>query len=87
MRAESINLIGESIYEISKKCPHCKERSFFAFNKEEYERLFVKNEFVHVVFPDLSAEEREVMISGTHPKCWNEMFENLDEDLDEDDFN
>jgi hypothetical protein len=25
-------------------------------------------------------EEREFMISGTHPDCWNEMFKDTDED-------
>jgi hypothetical protein len=26
------------------------------------------------VFPELNADEREFMISGTHPACWDEMF-------------
>jgi hypothetical protein len=28
-------------------------------------------------------EDREFMISGTHPDCWNEMFKDIDEDGDE----
>ncbi len=83
MRADTINQIGESLYEISRKCPYCKEKSFFVFDKEEYERLFIKNEFIHVVFPNLTAEEREVMISGTHPLCWKEMFEDIEEEEEE----
>lgn len=86
MRADDIYEIGDSIYEFTKVCPHCKEKSFFSIDKQEYEELFIKNEFIHVVFPHLSAEEREVMISGTHPGCWIEMFSYLDEDLDEEDF-
>jgi hypothetical protein len=26
------------------------------------------------LFPDLSASEREVLVSGTHAKCWEEMW-------------
>lgn len=31
-------------------------------------------ELIQVVFPDLSAEERELLISGTCPSCWDAMF-------------
>ena len=27
-----------------------------------------------VLFPELSASDREVLISGTHAKCWEEMW-------------
>lgn len=84
MRADSIYSLGDSAYEFTKRCTHCKEITLFALTKDEYERLFIKNEFIHVVFPHLTAEEREVMISGTHPKCWDEMFGDWDEDYDED---
>jgi hypothetical protein len=29
-------------------------------------------------------EDRELMISGIHPKCWIEMFEDFDKDEEED---
>jgi hypothetical protein len=28
----------------------------------------------------MSNEDREVMISGTHPDCWNAMFPEFDEE-------
>jgi hypothetical protein len=31
-------------------------------------------EFVQDVFPDMSAGEREALVSGTHAKCFDEMF-------------
>lgn len=30
--------------------------------------------FVQQAFPELSAPEREVLISGTHPECWDRLF-------------
>lgn len=83
MRADNINQISDEFYEVTKKCPHCKEKTPFLFTKDEYERLFIKNEFIHVVFPDMSNEDREVLISGTHPECWKEMFGDFDEYEDE----
>jgi len=35
--------------------------------------------FAQVAFPSLSAGERELLISGTHPTCWDEMFPEEDE--------
>ena len=33
----------------------------------------------HVAFPDMPAEKREMLISGTHPKCWDELFRDMEE--------
>ena len=30
-------------------------------------------------FPELPTEIREQLISGTHPKCWDEMFSDEEE--------
>lgn len=37
-------------------------------------------EFAQDVFPTLSAEEREFLISGITPNEWNEMFGNFTEE-------
>lgn len=31
-------------------------------------------------FPDMTADEREVLISGTHPKCWSILMGDADSD-------
>lgn len=36
---------------------------------------------IQFIFPELSAEIREQMISGTHPNCWDEMIESSEDDL------
>jgi hypothetical protein len=30
-------------------------------------------------FPDLSADDRELLLSGAHPACWDSLFAVLDE--------
>lgn len=79
MRSNNIYMISDSIYGFTKECIHCGKETEFSVTKDEYQRLFIDNEYVQSVFPNLSNEEREVMISGTHPECWKEMFTILDE--------
>jgi hypothetical protein len=79
MRA-NVYLISENVYGFTRTCMHCDEETEFCLSKDEYQRLIINNEYVQDVFPLLSKEDREVMISGTHPKCWNEMFAELDEE-------
>jgi hypothetical protein len=35
---------------------------------------------VQVAFPDMSAGDRELLISGTHPECWERIFADDGED-------
>lgn len=37
-------------------------------------RLWKKGELIQDAMPELSADERELLISGTCGKCWNVMF-------------
>lgn len=80
------HMIDENNYGFSKTCMHCSESTNFIITKDEYVRWILNNEYIQDVFSYLDKEEREMMISGTHPKCWEEMFADIDEDLDEEDF-
>jgi hypothetical protein len=82
MRAH-VYVIKEDVYGFTRKCFHCSEETEFCLSYEEYVRLFVNQEHVQDVFPNLGKEEREVMISGTHPKCWDEMFAESEEEGEE----
>lgn len=57
------------------ECAHCG-RPFFlhvtAAQWEEYEKP--GRAHVQTIFPDMPKEERELLISGTCPLCWYEMF-------------
>ncbi len=66
--------ITSKIVTFDKICLHCNQVTTFNILKTEWNRWQVKGEFIQDVFPHLSISERETMISGTHPKCWKEMF-------------
>lgn len=85
MRA-NVYMINENVYGFTRTCMHCGLESEFCLSEDEYKRLIINHEYIQDVFPLLTKEDREVMISGTHAKCWEEMFSDIDEDLDEEDF-
>jgi|688.fasta_scaffold13218_18 hypothetical protein len=78
MRA-NVYLVNENVYGFTKTCMHCNEDTDFILDETEYQRLIINNEYIQDVFPLLGKEEREMMISGTHPKCWIEMFGSEDD--------
>jgi hypothetical protein len=49
---------------------------------EEYAR-WQAGELIQVAMPNLDAEEREMLISGICPTCWEDMFDDEDKDEDE----
>lgn len=74
----------EPLYHIfDKTCFHCHEDVFVGVNKEQYYRWFLKREYIQDVFPELSNQLRELLISGTHPECWEKMFEECENEEEE----
>lgn len=78
------DLMSDTLITVTtRRCFHCgcegevtvTQASLAAYNSGEY---------AQVAFPYLDKAEREQIISGTHPKCWEEMFA-FDEDASEDD--
>jgi hypothetical protein len=63
-----------------KICIHCNNETQFLMTQDDYDRWKVNGEYIQNVFPEEPKDIREWMISGTHPKCWDEMFP--EEDLD-----
>lgn len=64
-------------------CLHCGESATFAMTEEQFNR-FKSGEHVQNIFPDWSPEDREMLISGTCPAGWEEMWaEDEDEDYDD----
>lgn len=60
-------------------CIHCGTSSVVELDNDGL-RKWQAGEFVHVAFPAMSVDEREVLISGTHPGCWEAMFADIESD-------
>ena len=64
-------------------CPFCGHAHEVEVNEMDYWD-WQDGELAQNAFPYLSADEREMLISGICPTCWDKMF-GSDEEPDEDD--
>jgi hypothetical protein len=46
-------------------------------SNEEFTKWKIQKTFIQTVFPHLDSDMREVMISGTCPACFKEMFNSI----------
>lgn len=60
-------------------CPMCGHANEIAVNEEDYYDWSFDGVLVQDAFPYLSADEREMLISGICPKCWNKLFSEEEE--------
>jgi len=67
---------------VHKVCAVCDDEVFFLMTQDQYDRWVTNREYCQDVFPHLDKDIREWMISGTHPECWESLFE--DEGFDDD---
>ena len=67
--------------EIEVSCPYCGENYIVVVNAEDY-FTWCEGALVQDAFPYLTASERELLISGICPSCWDKMFGG---DLEEED--
>lgn len=63
---------------IITSCPFCGHTNEVAVNEMDY-LDWQDGELAQHAFPYLSANEREMLISGICPTCWNEMFKEEEE--------
>jgi hypothetical protein len=65
-------------------CWKCKEHFVVTCDKDGYDSWKNSEQLIQNALPDLSAGERELLISGTCDNCWHEMFgESVDYDYDD----
>ena len=65
---------GKEMITVVKTCYVCGGKSVIEISEEQFDRWWNKKELIQNVFPEMSPAEREVLISGTHPDCWEVMF-------------
>jgi hypothetical protein len=56
------------------RCVVCGKTSTVLLDKEKFDR-WQAGEHIQNVWPEMPADNREVLISGTHPECWEKLFE------------
>lgn len=56
-------------------CPMCGKRATLTVSKEGWEKYDRgRGDFIQVAFPELTPDEREMLMTGLHPHCWDAML-------------
>lgn len=73
--------MSERNYELKVDCRMCKQTHTLKVRVEDY-LTFDSPIRPHIqnIFPYLSAGERELLLSGICPDCWNKMFGGEDDE-------
>ena len=67
--------------ELNVQCALCGKVHTIKVNREDYNEYKSRNRrHIQVIFPYLSPAERELLMTQTCEKCWDEMFNLDDED-------
>lgn len=59
--------------KIQRVCPHCHKLQTIEVQVSQYNR-WMAGENIQIAFPDLTADQREILISGICPECWDKIF-------------
>jgi hypothetical protein len=59
-------------------CPVCGKTSLVELTEEEQIALDSRR-YIQEALPDWTPEERELLITGTHPACWASLMPKEDE--------
>ena len=69
------------------QCHYCHKPSIIELSQTELERYGALQRgefrFIQDALPEWSADKRELLITGTHPECWDAIFEDVDEEEDD----
>jgi len=68
----------------TKPCFYCKKSSQVEVLKGDYVR-WKNGEKIQYAFSETTPDFRELLISGTHPACWDAMFPGNEDDEDDED--
>jgi len=63
----------------TKPCCVCDKYEVWSLDREAVTR-WQEGETIQDAFPDMSAGDREILISGTHAACWDKLFPAEEED-------
>jgi len=64
------------LVQIDGVCPKCREPWKLCLTQTNLVR-FMNGEPIQKCFPGLSADDRELLVSGTCKECWDEGFNSI----------
>ena len=65
-------------------CPVCNKTSQVEVTAQQYSMLRHPTMLIQSILPDWPDEKRELLITGTHPECWEAIFAGMEDEEDDD---
>ena len=66
-----------TITYVTPNCTVCEKSSSIDLDSEDIAR-WKEGSLIQDVWPDMTPEDREILISGTHPECWTALFTEIE---------
>jgi hypothetical protein len=70
--------MSDTIAVKTKTCTVCGEYEVWSLDRKAVES-WQAGEYIQNAFPEMSIQDREVLITGTHPACWDKLFPEEDD--------
>ena len=70
----------------TKICCVCRQQGTIVMSEADWATgsvLRIGGALIQDAFPTLNADEREQIISGTHPACWQSLFPKLEDEFEQ----
>ena len=64
----------------TKRCMLCHEEGEVEVNDEEWIAALTSGKHIQDAMPTTPAPIREQLMTGTHPQCWDAMFQDEEDD-------
>jgi hypothetical protein len=64
---------------VTPPCVSCREVSTVEVEERQLKE-YLAGSLIHAAFPDLTADERELIMSGIHPTCWDQIMQDHPEE-------
>jgi len=71
--------MGDTILVKTRTCHVCGKYELWSLDCKAVES-WQAGEYIQNAFPEMSIEDREILITGTHPACWDKLFPKEDDD-------
>lgn len=63
--------------KVSNVCKVCGKRNNVIVEKIDFQKWQIEGEYIQNALPYLSADEREILVSGTCPPCWDKLYKGM----------
>lgn len=70
---DEYTLGGDTVTVSTPICFVCGEKSFIKVRRSDLER-YKNGDLIQHAFPEMLPQDREMLISGTHPDCFDQLF-------------